>query len=145
MVADVVGYSRATNADEATVPADATTPNGRSVFRTVYEGKPSNREYLAQARREAREKASSWKALDAAFQEVTPDLDRQPSNRGVAFEVASLLPATDGGQQVGGGVFRRWIGQSRGRQPQGEQASGGEGGQSFPDENKSRSSHVHDS
>lgn len=54
--------------DDVTIPADATTPNGHEVFRTVYEGKPSNREYLDQAKREATEKPASWRALDAKYQ-----------------------------------------------------------------------------
>ena len=52
--------------DETTWPPDAL--DGTSVFRTVYQAKPSNRDYLEQARREIREKAGSWAQLDQRFE-----------------------------------------------------------------------------
>ena len=54
--------------DDVTTPPDAASPGGASIFRTVYDGKPSNRDYLEQARREAVEKPRSWRALDAEYQ-----------------------------------------------------------------------------
>jgi len=51
--------------DDTTWPADALA--GLDVFRTVYDGKPRNRDYLEQSWREGREKAASWKALARRF------------------------------------------------------------------------------
>ncbi len=47
--------------DEATWPRDATL--GLSVFRTNYQAKPRNRDYLEQALEEGARKANSWKLL----------------------------------------------------------------------------------
>jgi hypothetical protein len=51
--------------DEATWPPDAL--DGLSVFRTVYQAKPRNRDYLEQANEERAHKASSWNALVNRF------------------------------------------------------------------------------
>jgi predicted AlkP superfamily phosphohydrolase/phosphomutase len=51
--------------DESTWPPDAL--DELSIFRTVYKGKPSNREYHVQANAEVAEKAASWKQLDQRF------------------------------------------------------------------------------
>lgn len=53
--------------DDVVVPPNATTPNGHDVFRTVYDGKPENRDYLDQAKREVIEKPKSWRALDERY------------------------------------------------------------------------------
>ena len=52
--------------DESTWPPDAL--DGLSVFRTVYQAKPSNRDYLRQADEEVRRKASSWTQLAQRYQ-----------------------------------------------------------------------------
>jgi predicted AlkP superfamily phosphohydrolase/phosphomutase len=51
--------------DDTTWPPDAL--EGRSVFRTVYQAKPSNRDYLEQAWQEGARKPDSWKALVERF------------------------------------------------------------------------------
>lgn len=54
--------------DDVVVPESAARPGGHELFRTVYEGKRSNRAYLEQARREVSEKADSWRALDRVYE-----------------------------------------------------------------------------
>jgi len=51
--------------DDTTWPPNALA--GLDVFRTVYDGKPRNRDYLEQSWREGREKAASWEALAKRF------------------------------------------------------------------------------
>lgn len=53
--------------DENTWPADALDTSNAPLFRTVYQGKPSNRDYLDQQLREVSEKANSWKVLRDRF------------------------------------------------------------------------------
>jgi len=49
--------------DDVTWPTDALAGFEPPLFRTVYQAKPSNRDYLAQARQEVVDKARSWIAL----------------------------------------------------------------------------------
>ena len=51
--------------DESTWPPDAT--QGLPIFRTIYQAKPRNRDYLEQAIDEGRRKAGSWKKLAERF------------------------------------------------------------------------------
>ena len=53
--------------NDVTTPANAAMREDAPIFRTVYDGRVSNRDYLEQARREVREKVASWHRLDQRY------------------------------------------------------------------------------